>query len=94
MRMIQRGEQLRFALEPREAIGIGCERVRQDFDSDFATEPGVASPIDLSHAADAEGVDDLVDAQPCSGRESHVCAANYSGGFRRSRGTTDATGAV
>ena len=36
LRMVQRGEHLRFALEPREPLGIGGERVRQDLDRDVA----------------------------------------------------------
>ena len=36
VRVIQRGEDLRFALESREAIGIVGERLRQDLDRDVA----------------------------------------------------------
>src|SRR5262245_46836780 len=36
VRMIERGEQLRFALESRETIGIGGEGVRKDLERDVA----------------------------------------------------------
>ena len=38
VRMIQRGEHPRFALEAREAIGIAREHTRQDLDRDVASE--------------------------------------------------------
>ena len=38
--MIQRGEQLRLALEARQPIGIGRERGGQDFDRDVALSLG------------------------------------------------------
>ena len=52
--MIERGEHLRFALEPREPSGIARERLRQDLDRDLAIELGVARAVDLAHAAGAE----------------------------------------
>ena len=58
--MVQRREDLRFALEPRQALGIVRERVGQDLDRDVAIELRVAGPIDLAHAAGAEGGEDLV----------------------------------
>jgi hypothetical protein len=60
VRMIERGQDLRFALEAREAIGIVDERVRQDFDRDVAIERRIARPIDLPHAAGPKGGEDLV----------------------------------
>ena len=62
VRMIQRRERLRFALEPREPLGIGGERLGQDLDRDVATELRVARAIDLAHAAGPEGGEDLVRA--------------------------------
>ena len=38
VRMVERRERLRFAREPREAIGVVGERVRQDFECDVAVE--------------------------------------------------------
>ena len=52
--MIERREDLRFALEAREPIRIGRERVRQDLQRDVAIQLRVARAIDLTHAARAE----------------------------------------
>ena len=69
VRMIQRREQARLALEAREPLGIGGERRRQDLDRDVAAEPGVARAVDLAHAARAERCHHLVDAEPRTGGE-------------------------
>ena len=39
--VVQRGQGLGFALEPREAIRVGGERLGEDLDRDVAIEPGV-----------------------------------------------------
>jgi len=49
--MVQRRKHPRFALETREAIGVGGERLRQDLDRDLATELRIVCAIDLAHAA-------------------------------------------
>src|SRR5215510_14575848 len=51
VRMIQRGEELRLALEPRQKIRIEREGCRQDFQRDISIESGVTSSIHLTHAA-------------------------------------------
>jgi len=61
--VVQRGEQLGFALKPRQAIGIAGEGLRQYLDRNIALQPRVASPIDLAHPTDADEGDDLVRAQ-------------------------------
>ena len=61
--MVQRGEHLRLALEPRQPLGVGDERLGQDLDRDVAVEPRVARAIHLAHAAGAEGGEDLVRTQ-------------------------------
>ena len=58
---------LRFALEPREPIGVGGERLGQDLDRDVAIQLRVARAIDLAHAAGAEGRQDLVRAEAGAG---------------------------
>jgi len=60
VRMIQRGEELRLALEARHALGIGDEELRQDLDGDVATELRVARFIDFAHPARAERGEDVV----------------------------------
>jgi hypothetical protein len=48
VRVIERGEHLLFALEPRHAVGVGRPRFRQDLDRHLAPEPRVARAIDLA----------------------------------------------
>ena len=60
--MIQRGEQARLALEPRQPFGMGRERLGQHFDRDVASESRVARAIDLAHPALAEQGIERVDA--------------------------------
>ena len=71
VRMIQRGEHLRFAREPGEAIRIGGEQVGQDFDRDAAIELGVARPVDLTHASDTQGRDDFIGTQLGTDGQGH-----------------------
>ena len=58
VRMIERRQHLRLALEARDAIGIERERVGDDLQRDVATELRIARAIDLAHAAGAEGGED------------------------------------
>ena len=60
VRMIQRGQQLRFALEARDTLGVVGNRCGQQLQRDVAPERGIACAIDLAHAASAEQRDDLV----------------------------------
>ena len=66
--MVQRGEQLRLALETREAVRIGREEVGQDLQRDVAIEPRIARAIHLAHAARADERDDFVGAEARTGR--------------------------
>ena len=54
------GQQLRFALEARETLGVLRERRGQHLDRDVATELRVPRAVHLAHAAGAERRDDLV----------------------------------
>jgi hypothetical protein len=58
--MVERGEQLRLALETRDPFGIGRERVGQDFQRHVATEARIARAIHLAHPAFAKLREDLV----------------------------------
>ena len=60
VRMIEGGEQLRFAPEPGDAIGIAREDIGEQLDRHVAIEPGIAAAIDLAHAAGPDRRDDLV----------------------------------
>ncbi len=54
VRMIERGERLRFALEARETLGVIGERRRQNLQGHVAAELRVAGAIDLAHPAGSE----------------------------------------
>src|SRR5262245_15103282 len=71
VRMIERGEDTRFALEARQTIGMGRERGRQDLDGDVAPESRIARAVDLAHAAGADWLEDLIGTEP----PSHQCRA-------------------
>ena len=61
--MIERGQETRLPLEPRAAIRVVGEFLRQDFDRDVAFEPRIARAIHLTHAAGAEVRVDAVRAE-------------------------------
>ena len=67
--MIQRGEDLRFAMKPREPIGVAGERVGKHLDRDIAIQTRVAGAVDLTHPARPERVQDLVHADAGAGGE-------------------------
>ena len=46
--VIERREEVRLAREPRQAIGIARERVREDLQRDVAMQPRVVRPIDFA----------------------------------------------
>ena len=50
VRVVQRGEELRFALEARDALRVGANGVRQRLDGDVAPELGVPGAVHLAHA--------------------------------------------
>src|SRR5215510_13703594 len=58
--MIQRGEDLRFALEAGEALDVRGEGIRQHLQRDIAIQLGIVRPIHLAHAAFAEFGEDLI----------------------------------
>jgi hypothetical protein len=60
VRMIQRGQHPRLALEPRATIGVGREDVRQNLDRHVASERRIARTVDVTHPACAEERADFV----------------------------------
>ena len=69
--MVQRGEDLGFALEARQPVGIGRERLGEHLQRHVPVELGVAGLIHLTHAAFADLGGDLVDAEARAGTECH-----------------------
>ena len=69
--MVQAGDGAGFALEALAEIWAVGEMRREDFDGDDSVEARVARAIDLSHAAGAQGGDNLVGAEFGCWREGH-----------------------
>ena len=65
--MIERGEHLRFTLEPRHALGIVREGARQDLQRDVAIELRVAGAEHFAHPACPERGTDFIRADSGSG---------------------------
>ena len=82
VRMIERRQELGFALEAGHALGIAGEGLGQDLQRDVAIEASVAGAVDFAHAAGAEERDDLVGADLGAGAkhaERSFVAAGSSG---------------
>ncbi len=58
--VVESGCRSGLPLESFEALGIGSENLRQDFESNVAVQLGVERFIDITHAARAEGGFDRV----------------------------------
>jgi len=69
VRVIQRGDRLRFALEPVAPLRIVGEMRRQHFDRDRAVQSRVGCFVDLAHAAGAQRGDELVRSEFGAGLE-------------------------
>ena len=67
VRMRERGDCLRLALEAREAFGVRDKSSGQHLDRDVAIELRVAGAIHLAHAAGAERRQDFVGPEPGAG---------------------------
>ena len=68
VRMIEGREQLGFPLEAGQAVGIAGKGVREDLQRDGAVQSGVATPVDLAHAARAKDAGNLeVPREPIPG---------------------------
>ena len=72
--MVEGGEQGSFATEAGQALGIGGDSRRQNFQGDLATEFAVAGAVDFAHAAYAEERIYFVDADFGAGDEGHWLA--------------------
>ena len=88
VRMRQRGNRPRLALESRAAVGIGREGFRQDLDRDGAIQPRVPGFVDLAHPACPAGGEDFVRTESSAGGESQTLAVDYTGGAGSADGIT------
>ena len=62
-----RRERLGLALEAGQAVGVGRDRVRQDFHGHVAVEAIIARKIHLAHATVAQLGEDLIRAETIPG---------------------------
>ena len=69
--MVQRREELGFALESRDAFVILRERRGQHLDRDVAIELRISRTEHLAHPARADGGGDLVRSESGSGGHGH-----------------------
>ena len=75
VRMRERRDGLRLALEPGERVRIGGDGLREDLDRDVPVELPVPRPVDLAHPARAERREDLVGAETGPGGDCHEVTA-------------------
>ena len=61
--MIQPGQNLRFAPEPGDAVGVASNLGWQDLERDVAAERRVARAIDLAHSSLAQLVQNAIWAE-------------------------------
>jgi hypothetical protein len=69
--VVDRRECPGFALESREAIGVGGKGLRQDLDRHIAGEFRIPGAIDLAHSAFAQCGEDFVSAEARAGDQAH-----------------------
>jgi hypothetical protein len=70
--MAQRAHSACLLLEPKKTVHVGGERLRKDFYRHFPSEPCIARAIHFTHASGTQRADDLIGAQPSSGRKRHA----------------------
>ena len=80
VRMIQRGEEVCFALKPGNPVRIVDEAVRDHLDGDVAIQLRVARFVDFAHPARADGRVDLVRAEAGAGGEAQTAGLYGRGG--------------
>jgi len=71
-RMIERRQQLRLALEAREPVAVGGERLRQQLEGHLAPELRVGGAVDLAHPTRADRGADPVVREAASAGEGQV----------------------
>ena len=71
-RVVERGQQLRLALEAGEPVGVGGEGRWQELDRHVAAELRVGRAVHLAHAPRAEGGDDRVRPETLAGGQAHA----------------------
>ena len=81
-RVVERGEDLRLALEAGQPIGIGGEGLGKQLDRDVAAELRVRRPVDVAHPARADRGGDPVLGESVAGGQGQAGAQSTAAGFR------------
>jgi len=71
VRVIQRGDRARLAVEALAELRVSSQRLGQHLDRDRAIEPRVARSVDLVHTASTQGRLDFVRAEARTGSKHH-----------------------
>ena len=74
VRIVERGDVFRFAVESLDELRIRGERGRQDFDGHDAIEPAIPGFVDLAHPPGAEGRLDLIRTEERDRRQVDIRA--------------------
>src|SRR5262245_28195395 len=94
--MIQGGEDLRFALESCEPVGIKRECVGENLERDVAIQFGIARAIHLAHSARTDGSENLVGTKASAGCQRHasrlILAMKWPGAKARGRSVSSPEG--
>ena len=69
--MIEGRDRASFTPESRQPFRIGCERSGQVLEGDVTAEAGIVDAIDVTHAAAAEALDDLIRTDAVTFRQWH-----------------------
>jgi hypothetical protein len=72
VRMVERGEDLRLALEAGEPVGIRGEVLRQHLEGDVPVERRIVRPIHLAHPPCADQGGDFIGAESSADFQRHV----------------------
>ena len=81
VRMVERGEDSRFALETRQPLGGTGQRLGQNLDRHIAAQSRIAGAVDFAHPAHANHRTELIGAQ----RAAFPAAAWWHHARRRAR---------
>ncbi len=76
--MVESREHARLPLEPRQSRRVARELLGQSLDRDLASQTGIVGPVDLSHAAGPQQVQNRVDAELRARREGHRVPRFYA----------------
>jgi hypothetical protein len=69
--MIQRGQHFSFALEAQHAPGLAGVSIGENLQRHVTFQLGIASAVDLAHAARADRREDLVRSETSPSGERH-----------------------